>query len=307
MRISGIKCGLAGLVLFVFCEAGLCAEDQYIQSFDAAFTAYVSLNYNSIVFSQNDKNSAETYISNRPFDAGFGFAWGNFSLGFNVSIPFLRDTEYSKSKSSDAQLNYHGKKFFFEIQGKDYKGFHDEDSRGSSRRRLSAVGKDGQNVDLEIRSIGIFGQYLWNHEEYSMRAAFDLTERQLKSAGSFLLGADSFYSTIFSPESFLSRYNKKNKLLQFGPNAGYAYTWVYNNNLFLAAAVSLGLNVHKELNGNSYSVGPAFFPRFAVGYHMEDWSFNFMYTATILSIIYNENESGDISTHHVQLTLARRF
>jgi hypothetical protein len=289
MKIPGTKSGLAGVFLFLLCGAGLFAEDQYIQSFDTAFTAYMSLNYNDIVVSQNDENTTDTYLYNRPFDAGFGFAWGELSLGFNVSIPFLHDTNYSESRFSDAQFNYYGKKFFFEIQGKNYKDFRDA---------------DGKNIDLEIRSIGIFSQYIWNHEEYSLRAAFDLTEKQLKSAGSFLLGASGFYSTIFSPDSFLSRYNKRNKILQFGPNAGYAYTWVYNNNLFFAAAFSLGLNVHKELNENSYSVGPALFPRFAAGYHLEDWSFNFIFTPTILNII-NENDRASI--HHVQFTVAKRF
>ncbi|MCL1833403.1 MAG: DUF4421 domain-containing protein, partial [Leptospirales bacterium] len=196
------------------------------------------------------------------------------------------DSDYQKTETLEWQLSYYTKSMAFELQIKDYKGFHTD---------------SGEETDLHLHCAGIFYQYAWNSEEYSWRAAFGLYEKQLRSAGSFLLGGNLFYMFNELPEVY------KRKYILAAPNIGYAYTWVYKSNLFFALSGSGGLGMAYELSDSKNH--PAFTLSLygAAGYHWKDLSFVLSYKTIAFSIPLGHNKTDSFVTTMGQCSVVKRF
>ena len=262
---------------------------SFIEPFGNKFSLCLSTYISSLDFEQtyNDKTK-ESYESNRPLEVGLGFLYGNFGLEFCQQTSFLYDSDYPKTKSQELRLNYYARGATFEIQVKDYKGFH----TGSK-----------EETDLRLLFSGISGQYIWNNEEYSWRAAFGLYERQLRSAGSFLLGGTAFYMT--SKKQLPEPYKKKYILA--APSLGYAYTWVYKSNLFFALSLSLGPGMAHELCDTKYYLAVSHSFHGAAGYHWGDVSFMMSCQAFVLDIDLDSNKGDSFTSILLQCSVAKRF
>jgi hypothetical protein len=269
-------------------------EGPYIEPFENDFSLSLALRDSSAGFLRNTDDSS--YSSNRPLEAAVTVGWKSLSLEFGYFLPRTHNSSHNKSSSFDFQLNYYDRKFFSEIQWKDYSGFY-EDSGGDAA--------------LRVQSIGVLSQYVWNYEELSLKASFGLQEKQLRSAGSFLLGGSAFYQTAFSDDEnfrFSDRYSRKKKFLHAGPAAGYAHTWVSGGNLFFALLFSVGVNFGKEFDEAHLFLAPLAFLRFSLGYHLDDWSFSFSFMNSSFFLTYTTRSSSDIiMLGRVQLALTRRL
>jgi len=258
----------------------------YIESLGGKFSLRLSAYISNLKFYKDYDYTEKTYTANQPLEIGFGFLYGNFGLEFRQQTSFLYDSEYKKTQTQEGQFSYYARKAVFEIQIKDYKGFHS--------------GSDN-DIDLHLQFAGIFGQYIWNNEKFSWPAAFGLGERQLRSAGSFLLGGNIFY--MMSENNLLESYKKKHILAI--PNIGYAHTWVYKSNLFLTLSPSAGIGMAHEFSGTNHSAASLSFHG-AVGYHWDDISFMISYNALIFSITLEDNSDSFVSTM-LQCSVAKRF
>ena len=270
----------------------------YTGSFGNKFALCLSAYKSNLNLKQIYDNTEESYKSNRPLEIGFGFLYGNFGIEFNQQTSLLYNSNYKKTETRELRLNYYSKNIVLEIQKKDYKGFHTESN---------------EETDLKMQSTGISGQYIWNNEKYSWRAAFGLYEKQFRSAGSFLLGGNAFY--IKTKSQLPDAYEKKYILAT--PNIGYAYTWVYDGNLFLALSLSLGPGIASESNdGKNYlSVSHSFHG--AAGYHWDDVSFLIAYQTFVFDIFLNKKDSSEkknslknkdsFGSSLLQCTVAKRF
>jgi hypothetical protein len=259
-------------------------SEENIQSFDNKFSLSVLSKYNFVQFLYDDSKTAQ---SNRPVDIGFKFSYKNLTLGFNICIPFTYSKEYNESASLDIQLNYCNDYVYTEAVFKYYDGFH-----------------SGNNaVVLELFSGGFFGEYILN-KNHSLRSVYALDRLQTVSNGSLLLGGNFFATSIESSE--IESYVNKTAYMYFGPNAGYSYTWVLENNYFINIFLVLGADLCVT-NTQRYSFTPHMLSKFSVGKHNNLWSINFELEANYVSFSEKFIMPDSLFNSSACVTVTRRF
>jgi hypothetical protein len=143
--------------------------------------------------------------------------------------------------------------------------------------------------DIYEQLLGGSIQYVFNHKKYSYRSGLVQNERQLKSAGSFLLGVDAYYGLMLGDSALIPSFardlgfgEKKDMdrytFFRAGPNLGYAHTFVVAKKFFamLSLSVSLGIGSYSVRQpGEGIEIVQGFsaaaFGRFALGYNDEKW------------------------------------
>jgi hypothetical protein len=146
--------------------------------------------------------------------------------------------------------------------------------------------------DLESRLLGGALQYIVNHKRFSFRAAFLQTDWQKKSAGSLLLGFESYAGRIKS-DSTLLRYRsdadpsghlaRKDFFWQIGPTLGYAYTLVIQRNFFVTGSFAESFNFARRVMSEDseervtwkFVTNPSY--RAVVGYNTYRWGIALFY------------------------------
>ncbi len=244
-------------------------------------------------------------MPNNPVNIGLGFAKNNSVLSFSYGygFDFLRDKSLGKTKSFDFQYHNYGRKFVFDIFIQKYEGFYVDEGNSMKEYILCP--------DLNIRQYGAFGQFVLNHKKFSYKAAFNQNEKQLKSAGSILLGIGCYNTDIKSDSSFI--FNDKNRLqnFQFGVSAGYAYTWVISKKWFLNGSVTTGINFGSEtvnkFGKQRLEVYPTVFPRMSAGYNHKSWALGFSYIGNMIFPSYLDDMEVGVMSGNFQFTYIRRF
>ncbi|ULT24285.1 DUF4421 domain-containing protein [Sphingobacterium sp. E70] len=176
------------LLLFILCLCCLYTKGQeidttFIYTYPNAswITSYLSTS--AVNMTTEDK----TFEPNNPLKIGVGLGIRNTMINFLVGtkIVSLKDKTYGKTSSTDFQVHRYGRKFVTDIYFQRYKGFFAMD------------GKDTQLFPaMKISQMGLEQTYVFNHTRFSLKAAFERSERQLQSAGSFLLGANVYWHQL---------------------------------------------------------------------------------------------------------------
>ncbi|MDR0525750.1 MAG: DUF4421 domain-containing protein [Spirochaetaceae bacterium] len=176
-----------------------------------------------------------------------------------------------------------------------YEGFHSE--------TLTLTGAEsGGEVDLKIILAGLSGAYIFN-PDHSLRSVYNLDRKQRTSNASLLVGAGGFYSALYADNG---PPNSGNQLtLYFGPNAGYSYIWILKNNFFINLLGILGVNGSVK-NGEFY-LGFSGLPKFALGWHGKDWSFNAVLSNTLLLAMKKMKFDNIINSGTFSITFSKRF
>lgn len=220
--------------------------------------------------------------------AGFLFGW----VGLNISYSFDMKSEIHRepSKTLDLQLHTYGRKVVFDALAQYYEGYYSDNIELADIRQ-----------HIRTFKTGLSGHYILNNSKYSYGAAFNSNNRQLKSAGSLMLGLGIYYTNINSEDpSLLGPEAAMPRNLQFGPSIGYAYTWVITPKFYVAAGLTVGMNVVADLNFKRFSVYPMFVPRVVMGYNTDRWS---------LSLKYQSDTSFSYisKTNHITVTSGAAF
>lgn len=165
-------------------------------------------------------------------DIGFGFV-------LKLPIIFGRDIDiYGDTDFFDFQFNFYRNKFSMDFHYQNYQGLYLANTRNLPDVVFS---ENPKNPGLSLEGASLNGVYIFNSEKFSYPAIFNNTERQLKSAGSFLMLAslkhlslvnDSLiipkaYETHFSPSSSGQLEQAKFTGLSFMP--AYSYTLTVKN------------------------------------------------------------------------------
>jgi len=209
-----------------------------------------------------------TYIPNYPLNTGVGIAIKNTIFSLNAGYGFipLKDKNiYGKSNILDFQLHNYGQTMIFDLFLQKYKGFHTEKESGQFDEFFS---------DMFVMQVGAEGTYIFNNQQFSSKAAFDLNEIQYKSAGSWLAGGGAFYYRTKGLENKTENVPSQFESIQVGFNAGYAYSWVINNRWMISAmgkgGISLG-NTVENLKKVKLETYPTAYARFSGNYHKQNW------------------------------------
>ncbi|MDO4879750.1 MAG: DUF4421 family protein [Capnocytophaga sp.] len=220
----------------------------------------------------------ERYIPNIPLNAGVGLGLRKI-IGINLyathSIFPMRNDSGVSSEITDFQMHMYGRKLLVDVYYQDYKGFFREDT--SKKFLLFPT--------MRIKQTGVELTYLFNGEKYSARAAYEQSELQIKSAGSFSVGGGFYWHRIVPDDSQESIIKETFENGQIGVNIGYAHSFVINKRWLLSGFFSAGLNFGNEadnLKKYHLKIYPTNLSKMAIVYTKDDWAIS-------ISGIFNTN------------------
>ncbi|RYY54700.1 MAG: DUF4421 domain-containing protein [Chitinophagaceae bacterium] len=318
-----IPCMLAVQLLAAQVARPAKESDDYYQVFEEKLTGrvYLAKKYTSLFLGGPEGIQDLRYKPNTLTTLGVNASYKSLSLSLGTGFGFLNPHKDArgKTRSFDFQTHIYPRDWVTDIYAQFYKGYY-----------LNVGAPPGTNdktfetrPDIRARLVGISVYRLFNGQNFSYRAGFLQTEWQKKSAGSFLLGAEIYYGSVkgdsalvptransFYPQQGVKRF----RLLEFGPGAGYAYTFVFEEHLFATGSLTFnsGLSLVKEegINGsaNRTTLSPNATFRGVIGYNSEEWAV----TASLLHNTTNakgrsSNELYSLRTGDFRITIAKRF
>jgi hypothetical protein len=225
-------------------------RSQYIRSYPDHFFVWPVLKQRKLDFELKDLDGEKNtlrYKSNKPYSLGIGMYL--FELGFEIAFAVPLDEQskriYGESKSRDVQLNVLGKKWGADLYYQRYSGFYIDDPANPVPSGMPYF----QRPDIETRNIGLTINHTFNSNRFSFRSAYNFAERQLASAGSFIVFA-SFDNTVTNGDSaiigkkYISSFGESSKInhirsSNLGVAPGYTYSLIFKG-FFINGALAIG-------------------------------------------------------------------
>lgn len=225
------------------------------------------------------------FVSNNPLRYGIGFDYEWLALEVTYAIPGfeLNNKTQGDSETFAVKLGISGRKFRANAYYRSTKGFTHQNVEGLYPRWFLNDEYYPYLKNLRNRTLNVSVYYTFNHKKYSNKAALRPSERQLKSAGSPVLGILATMEGIYSPTPIVEADSLQNSYLNFkkaeylkiGMNAGYMYTFSIKKKYYIHAALIPGLlysygdvllhNEHEALFSNN--LGGSIYSRFTAGYN----------------------------------------
>jgi hypothetical protein len=285
--------------LHLYCSAQ--SDSSYIKQFEHKLAVRAYLGQDYLMMTQEFSQSLDkTFTPNSSIKIGFGFSLNNTILDLSYGLNLWNEKKKGATRSFDFQIHNYGRKFVFDLFFQRYQGFYNDDSKNIEIY-----------PDLRIRNYGISGLFILNNHKYSYKAAFNQSEKQLKSAGSFLLGIGLYHIKIDSDSSFIYKQENDLSCFQLGINAGYAYTWTLSKYWDISASSTLGLGLGirntREREKWKFEISPMVFPRITAGYNRNDWSIGFSIIGNITFPAMSRDENISILSGRSLVTYTKRF
>lgn len=305
--MTGVRSFSASVFLwFVWVQLPGQTDSAYIRPFDYDFSARGYLTNKIVGFDTKPLNEKEgsVFRINAPVGVGFGASWKSYGFAFSRRISLLRDPH--KVKTSSLEFQYYGykRKFAYSVYFQQHRGFYDE--------QRNPDGNYTTYPDAEVYMYGGTFQWIFNNKRFSYKAAFNQNERQVRSAGSFLLGGALYHNRLNAGSMPLfSDMRQEYENIQFGLSGGYAYSWVLGRHWLLTGSADLGVNL-----GNNYptrlfkkklEVYPTIGSRIAVGYSVRAWSFGLASYSSTIYLFMHGNENLGMNEFNMQVNIIRRF
>ncbi len=274
-------------------------DSTYIAPFEEEMSigTYFYYQYTNLTYKRKGEESVN-YRPNSPIGVGLSFSYKNFSLGASMGVKSLRSKDRGDTKSLDLQYHYFGRNFMADLFFQQYKGYYTIDNAHITLY-----------PDIGVVQYGLHAEYVFNHKKFSYPAAFSLRERQLKSAGSFHLGAGVYYNKIRSDSTLAMSGRTVFKSQQLGITGGYGYNWVMTKHFHVAASLSLGLNFGTEKLKpiKRIEISPSFLPRIAAGYDGKGWSVGIWYVLNSMNVNRYNSLDMNFNTGYAEVILIKRF
>lgn len=279
-------------------------DSTYIQPFDRDFSARIYINEKSAGFYQTNDNKETEYKTNAPGSIGLGASWKHLSFSFSKGFDAFRDKDKGKTKSIEFQHHSYGHKIIYDIFLQQHKGFYRDEQNTDKTYDLYP--------DMELNMYGGSIQYIFNNKKFSSRAAFNLNERQIKSAGSVLFGGSIYYSKIQADSVVIFEgMDRKQRNLQLGLSLGYAYSWAITQRWTATPSFTLGVmmgnNDPRHFFNNSMKIYPALNARFGLSYNAKTWSIGSVFLINRVYLFYKDKQSLSMQNEQIQLTFVKRF
>ncbi|HVW58439.1 MAG TPA: DUF4421 family protein [Puia sp.] len=261
-----------------------------------------------------------SYPVNKPLSLGVGLTYKSFSFSFSKGLNFLHSNESKgATKSTDLQLHLYKRKWTIDAVASFYKGYH-LGTRGLGVNDSHAY---YLRPDLAMSLVGTSVQRVLNDRRFCYGAGLSQNAWQQRSAGSFLLGAEVFYTAIhgdsaFAPYEVDSLYNRSNihkfHLFEIGPGIGYAYTLVLRKHYFILGSFETNLNLrfsHETgtgAGGDKVGISPRYMLRLAAGYNTNKWGLSLAWLTTGMKLQGKEFDYRySITAGNYRLVYARRL
>lgn len=253
-----------------FCRNVYNWADETFNRYDTAYVVGTGKNWKFILDSTNEMqrygylfdiqspNNAElvSVRSNLAYDLGLRLSFMAVSVGYTWNINKLMS--HNNSPRSTFNFQFTCSRFSAELMYQDIKGgtYIDRFARYNGGRRVHIPLDNTHNESLNINAY-----YFFNHRKYAQAAAYCYSKYQLRSAGSWLIGARYLRQQLtldfsnlsagvlaFKPSGLglLNRYNFHDVCLQ----GGYAHNFVLPHNWVLNLTVLPGVGYRRSLIKN---------------------------------------------------------
>lgn len=281
---------------------------------------YLSKKYTSVTFPAYDKANDLKYTPNTNLTLGVGATYNNFSLNLSYGFGFINpDDEKGKTKSIDLEIHVYPNKWAIDILGIQHRGMHIKPKGYAADN----AGNYYYRPDAMMTLIGLGAYRVINSEKFSYNAAMIQSERQKKSAGSFLYGAEFYYGALKADSNLVPEIKEnlfpqkginKVKSVTAGAGVGYAYTHVFKKHFFVMGSFITNVDVHfssERLLGvqrNQTVVAPSFIYKAAIGYNNDKWIVTANWAANSLWVKGPSSDRAySIPTGNYRLILAKRI
>lgn len=223
-------------------------QNDFIQRYPDYFFLWPVLKQKRLSFDVANKKDNESveFKPNNSYTVGLGAYVFDLALEVTFAIPINeKDKEtFGESRARDLQINALSRNWGGDLYYQKYTGFYSDDGSFYPEDKPYP-----QRADITSKNFGLTGVYIFNDEKFSVRSAFNFSERQLKSGGSWLitgtvnsfkLNADSavvsadYRSSIGQGSDF-----EELRYTTFSVAPGYAYNFIYKK-FFLSGALMLG-------------------------------------------------------------------
>ena len=253
---------------------------------------------------------------------GIGFNYKFVGIGLSVGLPVSQSKidKFGKTTSYDIQLSIYSRLFGFDGYLQGYKGYYLENPEDFvDWQELYQP----QLPDMRVLSIGLSAFYIFNNKKFSYKAAYQKTQVQKKSAGSFTLGIFANYDAAqtdngFIPVELNDSINSDFDLKEFdmisgGISVGYMYTFVIKENFSLNITLIPGFGLQKvaatALDGTGgIETQPAaqFLARASLGYEFNWFYLGFTASNIWRNFSYKDYEL-DLGTEQFRFIIGKRF
>lgn len=261
-------------------------DSQYIKSYRYQLTTrfFGSQKYTTISIPIMDPGQKYIhFLSNNTFNLGIGATYRGFTLNLGYGVPGINgdNSERGKTNKLDLQMHLHNRSSMIDVSGQFYRGFY-------NYKENDFLKQYAYDENLKFTLLGISYNYIFNNKKYTLRPGFHHDERQLRSAGSFLIGLQALYgvlenkSNIILPVEIMYTSNNmyRYRFMNAGPTMGYGYNWVLFKYLFLSVTANVGLQLsfikeNYDTIGNKMVKAEGLLPQYqgrvAIGYQNDQW------------------------------------
>jgi Domain of unknown function (DUF4421) len=299
-------------------------DTTYYRSYRESLVArvYLSRKYTTLKLTPPGDNDVPImkYRPNTTLNIGIGGTYRSLTLNIGIGInSFNPNNERGETHYLDLQAHFYARKWNFDFLGQFYTGYY-----------LSPQGlgtPDGISYyvrpDLRVQVLGLAVYRALNDQRFSYQAGLVQNEWQKKSAGSILIGAETYFGTFHGdstlvPAKLDSNYAvrgiQKVNFYLFGPGVGYGYTLVFKQHFFLLASATVNLALRyareKEIGKNADNVDftPNFIFHAGLGYNSEKWDLSVLWVS---NRTYVKGPATDykytIDAGNYRLIYAKRF
>ena len=290
---------VSGLILTAgncFCQTE--NDSTYWEAYEPkkiSITGYLSRN------SINIESDGKSYAPNIPLNIGASLAVKNtiLYLEYKWGLTPILDKTKGKTNSLDIQLHQYGRRFLMDIFVQNHKGFYSEDG-GTNKIEIYPT--------MSVWQVGAEGTYLFNGNKFSAKP-FTQWQRQLKSVGSFVVGGGAYWYKINLNDD-VSVMKKKINNVQFGINAGYAYTWVINPHWQMSGVITAGFHLGNEtdlLRDKQIAIYPTALLRGTLGYHKADWGVALLVMTHNNSVYISKNNTLNLTSIDMKIACTKTF
>jgi hypothetical protein len=196
------------------------------------------------------------YVPNLPPSLGVGAWYKNLGLAVSFQNPWAPDLFKNRleTRATDIQLNLYSRRFGIDLFWQDYSGYNIENF---TTVFPGAAPDDPLQQRPDVRTFTVGGNffYIFGWRKFSYRAAFIQTERQKKSAGSWMLLGGFNYNGVEAARPFLENlppapqppqipaayYQRQARFYNLSVGGGYAHTFVVKQKFFVSAAAMPGV------------------------------------------------------------------
>lgn len=302
-------------------DTGKKFNKEYYESYTDLITSrfYFSQKYTSLRLRGPDREHDLQYRPNTTLNMGVGATYGWFTLNLAYGFDFLNRADNPKGKTRylDLQSHVYTRKMSIDLFGQMYKGFY-----GYPQSVVNRNGSDWYlRPDIKVRHFGGAAYYVVNWKKFSLRAAMLQNEWQKRSAGSLLIGAETYFGhnkgdSALVPSALAPIYEQagvtKMRYFDIGPGIGYAYTLVVQSHFYATAGVTVSfpLSFHSQLRGDNkehkLSISPDILSRAGIGYNSDRMNISVLW---VNSTVQTRGQRGEYSirTGNVRVNAAYRL